>query len=325
MTTINHAQIQKVADFIRKMPAGKHGMNFYSFKNKDGVDVPALGMYPPLNHPQTVNFFFFICMHMFGFWYGDHRGYVAPMYGVIDDKECKGADLVMKCAIKFLNAGGNFSPEYFARITPKEFAEIFSDDNGPIPFPDFEIRYKLTRAYGEFFYEMRASTIDGLEDTNVSKRPLKIFLEKTIIIPGYGDDPFLKKNTLLALVLANRPEHFLKVGPEEKWPPVVDYHLMRLALRLGLVEIDEYDTPENTERLWTEERMENKIRMDTYYAILALVNESGKTMSFVDHLLWSGRKYCPEMTEPECSKCVFCDVCEKHTKLFQPVFRTTAY
>ncbi|MEK7567145.1 MAG: hypothetical protein AAB527_03375, partial [Patescibacteria group bacterium] len=229
------------------------------------------------------------------------------------------------CATKFLNAGGDFSPEYFARITPKEFAEIFSDDNGPIVFPDLETRYQLTRAYGEFFFEMRASPLDGLEDTNASKLPLKIFLEKTVIIPGYREDPLLKKNVLLAMALANRPEHFLKVGPDEEWPPIVDYHLMRLPLRLGLVRLDEYEEQENVSRLWVDEKTENKIRTTVYYTMLSLIAESGKTMAFVDHLLWSGRKYCPEMTEPECLKCIFCDVCEKHTELFQPVFRTTAY
>ncbi|MEK7566914.1 MAG: hypothetical protein AAB527_02155, partial [Patescibacteria group bacterium] len=280
MTTINYDQIQKVADFIRKMPASKHGMNFYSFKNKNGVDVPALDMHPPLNHPQTINFFFFVCMHMYGFWYGDHIGYVSPMYGTVNGKECKGADLIMKCATKFLNAGGDFSPEYFARITPKEFAEIFSDDNGPIVFPDFEMRYKLTRAYGEFLCRTGISPLDGIENVNKYERPLEMFLEGTGIFPGapgYIGDPLLKKNTLLAMALANRPEHFLKVGPDEEWPPIVDYHLMRLALRLGLIELDPLVAKVIIERVWVNEETENEIRNAVFFAVGAVIAESGKT------------------------------------------------
>jgi len=343
LAAINYGQIQKVADFIKKMKAGEHGMNFYSFK-KDGEEVPALDMYPPLNHPQAVNFFFFVCAHMYGFWYGDHRGYVAPMYGVVNGKECKGADLVMKCCTKYLNAGGSFEPEQFAKVTPKELARIFSDDNGPILFPDFETRYQITRKYGQAFLSLKITPeqiLNGpfrlahphfeervpLCHVNSSQTPLNDFIGLTAeYIPGYDKDPLCKKNTLLAMALANRPEHFLKIRPDEKWPLIVDYHLMRLALRLGVVELDPLVVKATIEeRVWVNEQTEGEIREAVYLAIDAIISESGKSMSFVDHLFWSGRKYCPEMTEPECRKCVFCDVCEKHTKLFQPVFRTTAY
>ena len=56
-----------------------------------------------------------------------------------------------------------------------------------------------------------------------------------------------------------------------------------------------------------------------------VIRESGHAMSFIDEKMWSARRYCPEMTMPNCPECVFSEVCKKRTELFQPIFRTTAY
>ncbi len=56
-----------------------------------------------------------------------------------------------------------------------------------------------------------------------------------------------------------------------------------------------------------------------------LIEKSDRPMFFVDEKMWMGRKYCPEMTVPECEKCIFTSVCKKRVALFQPVTRTTAY
>jgi endonuclease III len=127
------------------------------------------------------------------------------------------------------------------------------------------------------------------------------------------------------MVLANRPEKFLKPAPDTKWPVIVDYHLMRLALRLGLVKLDEPERSLIEGRKWLTPGQEDVIRNLVCQAVWNVILYSGKPMSEVDAVMWSAREYCPEMKEPDCGKCLLADVCEKHTKLFQPVLRTTAY
>ncbi len=323
--SIDKGQIQLVAEVLKNMPATGKGLNFYSF-NIGGVETFASDLYPPLDHPHALKFFFFAVMHDFGFWYGDDRGYLAPLYGIYKGKESKGSDLMWKALTTVLwLKTEQFDPAFLADISPKDLAKMFSDDNGPIPFPDFETRLQLTRAYGRWFVEEGSGPADILLLANKSDGPLEEFIYWVRQLPGYNRDPFDKKNFLLAMVLANRPEEFLKVKDPQNWRPILDYHLMRLALRLGMVELSDNYLFQNTGRKWVNSVSEWGIRLAVYRAIGELIRKSGRSMFFVDEKMWMGREYCPEMTVPVCSKCIFEPVCKKRIKLFQPVFRTTNY
>lgn len=127
------------------------------------------------------------------------------------------------------------------------------------------------------------------------------------------------------MTMANRPERFLRVKDSYNWSPITDYHLMRVALRLGLVDLSETELETNKNRAWINAESEYEIRSVVHRAVQLLIQQSGKTMSFVDEKMWSARRYCPEMNEPDCNKCIFSGICKKRTKLFQPIFRTTTY
>ena len=310
MISVNDGQVKKVAEVIKNIPEESRGLDFNT------------EMYPPLNNPDTIKFFFFVGTQNFGFWYGDKYGYVEPLIGVVDGKPAKGSDLLWKSARKAFETNlALFFPQALAKISVAEFATIFSDDNGPIPFPDIEARFQVARSYGEWFLRVGILPETIVSDANKESAPLKYFLKVTRQIPGYKNDPFLKKNILLAMMLANRKEQFLKVSDPKNWQPIVDYHLMRVALRLGLVELDF----NNSGRRWTSESNEKDIRAETYHAVEKLINLSGRSMSFVDEKLWMARRYCPEMEKPQCEKCIFDSICKKRIDLFQPIFRTTAY
>jgi len=219
-----------------------------------------------------------------------------------------------------------FSPEHLAEITQNElFEEIFADDNGPIPFPDRFARLEMTRDFGKWFMEKGIKPSDIIQSAGKAGKPLRRLLDRLKKIPGYNEDPLEKKNLLLAMTMANRPERFIEVRDFYNWLPVVDYHLMRVALRLGLVDLHKNEIYENEKRQFVSAETENDVRTSVFDAVVFLIRESGRSMSFIDELMWSARKYCPEMEEPDCSKCVFANVCKKRTKLFQPVFRTTYY
>ena len=332
MAEVNMAQIERVAKVLKNMPESGHGMNFYSFPGKDGKEIVADDMYPALNHPQAINFFFFTSLQNFGFWYGDDFGYVEPLYGTMSGKQTKGAELLFKACKNALDKDETiFEPERLAKIRPTELARIFSDDNGPIPFPDFEERFRMTRAYGKYFVDYpkhmpHLASPEGLVDSaNGSKLSLASFLVLMSKVRGYDLDMLHKRQLLLAMELANRPEKFLKVDDSKHWAPIVDYHLMRINLRLGTVVPNPHELYPLESRKWVSAEMESDVRRKTRDAVKKLMELSGKSMSFIDEKLWMARRYCPEMEKPDCPNCVFSEVCEKKIEFFQPIFRTTAY
>jgi hypothetical protein len=52
---------------------------------------------------------------------------------------------------------------------------------------------------------------------------------------------------------------------------------------------------------------------------------SGLSAAAVDWFFFQNRTRCPESIEPDCPACPVQAVCARETRLFQPVFRTTAY
>ena len=316
MAKINHEMVEKVARKIKELPLD--GVRALDFTEGD--------KFPPVGDPGALNYFFAVTMHDYGFWLGDKEGYIEPLYGEVDGKRLKGSDLLWTLSMNIYRAKGPefFEPINLAVLRSGEFYSWLSPSFG---FQDIDIRHIMTLRYGTYFMSRYSpkSPEHILRSSNTQPNHLRSFLETTAGIDGYKKDPFYKKNLLLAMILANRPEKFLKVGPEEKWSPIVDYHLMRVALRLGLVDVSPEEYGKLFSRVWVPEIVEREVRGSTYEAVRMVLELSGKPMSEVDFLLWSARRYCPEMTVPDCPKCVFNDVCQKRTELFQPVFRTTSY
>ncbi len=118
----------------------------------------------------------------------------------------------------------------------------------------------------------------------------------------------------------------MKFGKDEQVEPVIDYHLMRSCLRVGLIDIlDEGLKTKliNRELVSTDE--EWAIRRTAYRAIEQVIALSGKTTGAVDWFFFGARKRCPEMSEPECDVCQINAVCAHRKEMFQPVLRTTFY
>ncbi|MFA6594147.1 MAG: hypothetical protein WCT16_02705 [Candidatus Buchananbacteria bacterium] len=325
--TVNQEAVKFLADYLKRLPPDNDFLNFYSFFNAKGEEIVASDMYPPLNHPAALDFFFFVCSQQFGFWYGDLDGYVEPLFGTLNGQTVKGSDLLWRLAKKaFDNDPLFFLPINLASLSPKTFAKFLSDDNGPVPFPDWEQRYILATGYGRSFFRTVNRKFESPSDIVKLNPRLPDFIEcLSANIVGFSD-PLDKKSMLLAMVLANRPEHFLKIEPANpQWRPIVDYHLMRSALRFGLVDLDDDIAEHLSERLWLDAEMEMIIRKAVYDAISQVIALSGRSMAEVDKLMWMARKYCPEMERPRCGYCRLNGLCRQRIKLFQPVLRTDRY
>ncbi|MBI2108754.1 MAG: hypothetical protein HYT93_01045 [Parcubacteria group bacterium] len=324
---IDHERIQAIARTIASIPEHGGTLNFHSIETPQGARVLS-DMYPDVDDAHAIDFFFFAILHDHGFWFGDDAGYVSPLYGTILGKnKVKGSDLLWKSLKRSFDKNPTIvTIERLLKITPEEFADVFSDDNGPIPFPDWEARYMLTKQYAQWFLAARIKPKDMLLKVRATPKPLLEFRNLMRVVPGYTD-PFNKKTLLLAMVLSLRPEKFLSVTDTESWDPIIDYHLMRLALRMGIVAIPNSNPlyKRLTKRNWVNADEELFIRQEVYQAMKKVLQYSRKPLAFVDYAFWSGRKFCPEMTEPNCRECPFQSVCAKKTELFQPIFRTLNY
>lgn len=324
MVTINEERVRAFAEKLKIDGNVASALDFYHTFDGTAHDS---AMYPALNDPEAVNFFFLACLHQHGFWQDDEHGYTRPMFAQFGGKQVKGSDAVWMALKRALdNEPDALSPIRFAAMELGRFQELFSDDFGPIPFPDMTARLNITRLLGQWFVSMGETPASLVRSVNRLARPLGAFLDGiSSHFRPMADLPFRKKAQLLAMALMNRPEKFLKPAPGEKLGPIVDYHLMRVSLRLGLIELDESAARRNSSREWVDATEEHAIRLATFQALEQALKLSGVTPETLDFALWSARRYCPEMEQPNCGKCRFESTCAKRTELFQPVYRTTAY
>jgi len=158
-------------------------------------------------------------------------------------------------------------------------------------------------------------------------RPARALLRRLATLPGYAEDPYQKKAVLLVMILSRRPERFLALHDPETLSPVVDYHLMRGCLRTGCVAIDDPALRARLEaRAWVSAAEEDDVREACWHALRALDAATGLGVAAIDGYFFTlGRRGCGEEQPPACETCELSPVCGRHTALFQPVYRTTAY
>ncbi|NIM96392.1 MAG: hypothetical protein GTO18_22055 [Anaerolineales bacterium] len=284
--------------------------------------------YPPVGHPVTIDFFFASTLQQFGFWETAEGRYSVPLIATIDGVEAKGSDYLWLAYFRKLTQEDSdfFTPRRHAEMTREDMLELFRADDGSDPMPALDLHLAQARSYGEDMLALGHEPIQLVDAANAAEDTLGTFLGLMDHIGGYKEDPLRKKPVLLALILADRPEGFLKLRPDSPMPPIIDYHLMRSCLRTGLIDVVDSDLEERLQgRCLLEPEKEWAVRYSAYQAIEKLVEVSGKSMGFVDWFFFNSRRYCPEMTEPECFRCHVDPVCAHRKDLFQPVFRTTAY
>ena len=203
---------------------------------------------------------------------------------------------------------------------------VFRADDGQDLMPALELHLDQARSYGRDMLALGLTPQRVLDEAVASTEPLQTFMDLLDQVAGYKEDPLRKKPGLLALILNQRPENFLPLREDEQAPPVIDYHLMRSSLRVGLVDVVDqelHDKLQDRELLTPEE--EWAVRYPSYLAIEQLTRLSGRRSGFVDSFFFNARSRCPEMSEPDCEACRINAVCARRKELFQPVLRTIFY
>ncbi|MBI5564010.1 MAG: hypothetical protein HY870_03870 [Chloroflexi bacterium] len=261
------------------------------------------------------------------------RFYSHPMIATLDGRSLKGSDYLFAAYLRaWQRDPSSMSPESQATLTADQLASILRADDGSNPMPACDLHLRQANAYGRDMLALGYTPRSIVEIANRAAQlsrapnPRTTFLSLLDCVGGYKEDPLRKKSMLLALILEQRPEHYLHAAPGEAEPPVIDYHLMRSCLRTGLIDIADDDL---RQRIIAREVItppdEWAIRYAAYRAIEAVQQQSGRSMGAVDWFFFNARRRCPEMTAPDCAACAVDVVCAHRVELFQPVLRTTFY
>ncbi len=284
-------------------------------------------IYPDRGQPGVMEYFFFVCAHQFGFWRLENDRWTAPMVARIDGRDLKGSDYLFRAATRAWQRDPMvFAPDPLQRLEDSRIEALFLDDHGRNPLPLWPEHLAIIRASTQWFAHRRTRPDQLLQTAQSAPKPLQALLELLAEVPGYAEDPLAKKAMLLAITLENRPEKFLSVPDPESAKPIIDYHLQRSALRTGLVRVDDEELRERLQsRRRVEPREEELIRAATYEAIERLMQQTGLSAAAIDWFFFQNRSRCPETTQPDCAVCPVRAICARQTRLFQPVFRTTAY
>ncbi len=314
LISINLDRIRTVGAFLKDLPAC--APSDWTF---EGL--------PPVGDPHVIDYFFLAVKHQYGFWRDDGQKYVEPMYGAIGGRHLKGSDFVWHALSRSAARDASiYNMERQSGMPDSQIFDFFADDRGHCPLPMFETHCALWREYARDLIGIGKSPKEIVDGCRRGKNPVADFLRILTSVGGYKEDPLAKKAALLAVILANRPEHFFSPAANFKFPPIVDYHIQRSALRIGLVRVDDpaLESKIRARNILAEEE-EIAIRQAVYEAMEKLAEASGKGIDSLDWFFFQNRRRCPEMTEPECPKCEIQSVCARQKDLFQPVRRTTFY
>ena len=311
---INEEQIQKISQMVSALEE-------VSPFNFIGPELPLV------HDPKALDYFFAVTLQQFSFWTEQNNRYHQPLLAPLSGVMQKGAFYLFAAYSRQLEFDADFfSPERQASLSRKELLDVFRSDDGLDPMPALDLHLELAQRYGRDMLALHLTPQTVLQKAQASATPLRTLISILDTIGGYKEDLLRKKSGLLALILNQRPESFLSFGKNEQVAPVIDYHLMRSCLRVGLIDIlDEELKKKLEDRQVISPDEEWAVRYTAYRAIEEVVALSGKSTGAVDWFFFGARKRCPEMSAPECHVCQIDSVCAHRKELFQPVLRTSFY
>ena len=311
---INAAQVQKISQMVSALEEASP-FNFI------GPELPLV------YDPKALDYFFAVTLQQFSFWTEKNNRYHQPLLAPLGGVMQKGAFYLFAAYSRQRESDADFfSPERQANLSRKELLNVFRSDDGLDPMPALDLHLELAQQYGRDMLALHLTPETVLQKAQASATPLRTLISILDTIGGYKEDLLRKKSGLLALILNQRPESFLSFGKNEQVAPVIDYHLMRSCLRVGLIDIlDEELKKKLKDRQVISPDEEWAVRYTAYQAIEEVVALSGKSTGAVDWFFFGARKRCPEMSEPECHVCQIDAVCAHRKQLFQPVLRTSFY
>lgn len=300
---------------------------------------------PSQNYERNLEYCFFLSALLF-----DFRG----LDGVINGEALHGSDYFFTCTLKkFQEDPLFFTPERMSKVTVNQLKAIFSPDGKPantvirrakervevlqdcarklLEKYDGSVSKLLRRSEGYLVRKDRSGLIDLLRE-----------------FKGY-EDPHFKKGYVL--LMTYEKHGLFKIKDRENLFVPVDYHLMRVALRSGIVEVIGKSLKK---RLQTKSPItageESEIR-DYVKKAYKIIEQSSEIETFdLNQIFWNlGRSCCHYSYEPRCHQCPrthcsfqqslnykcigLCPIVDaciagydfEHRNMFEPMIQTTYY
>lgn len=257
----------------------------------------------------------------FRFW-ALEAGRVRPAGGEIEGAAFRGS-MYMWRRLRVAVARGELSlrAEDLAELDLAAFRRAFADDDGACPLdPAAEDRVanlrdlgeQLARRWGGRFEAVLLAAEGSLERFAALSAQFRAF-----------DDPVRKLTMVNAIMLAGSGLAAFDREPQ----PGIDYHLVKQALRQGLVE----PGPAVARKLAAGELLSEAeslpLREATLRALEAVGAAAGVSTAVIDNLYWLNRRVCAD-AEPACLRsepCPFAEACARRTDLGMPLELTRYY
>lgn len=252
-------------------------------------------------------------------------GRVVPAAGLIEGERFRGAMYMWRCLRRCLDKGEVplLDAAFLANLSESDFDEIFSDDGGAEPLAVAreerianlrDLGIKLLERWDGLFYNLVLA----------SQGSIVAFAQRSSSLRAF-DDPLFKLTMVNAIVHSGSGVYTFADQPL----PAIDYHLLRHALRQGLI------TPEPAlaEKLRAGRLLESgegfELRRVALQAFVQLAQLSGQSGEVIDNNYWLNRVNCTD--EPVCldqdraQECPFLEVCEQETAYQLPLELTRYY
>jgi hypothetical protein len=252
-------------------------------------------------------------------------GAVIPARGTIEGTEFRGAMYMWRSLRRALDAGRMplLDAEFLANLSDGQFDAIFSDDHGDNPLSVAreerianlrDLGGHLLSAWGGAFHEL----VEASEGSLVS------FARQSSALRAF-DDPLYKLTMVNAIMHSGNGIAEFREEPL----PAIDYHLLRQALRQGILRpsLDIRAKLIASEPLDAGEAYE--LRRMTLDAFIELSARTGISGQVLDNRFWANRVNCtdrPVCLDPATAdRCPFLEACERHTEIALPLEMTRYY
>lgn len=257
--------------------------------------------YPPPGTENELVLRYFIFMVAI-----DHRtSRYGPFEGYVDNEFYHGADLLYRLGMKkFEEDPEFFDPHRMSRITTdevKSWLSAESHDGKLVTIWDPEKRAFLLRDLGKRLMELYGGRVQKLLDSSRGrlKGPNSFgLIDKMKVFTAYSD-PVEKKAYLYAKFISRRGL-FTYSDPENAEVPV-DNHLVRIALRLGIVSLEKrlWEKIIHRERFTWDEDITLRLAVKRAYKLLARI--TGVDPLVMDDFLWLFGRHCCTREKPTCA------------------------
>ncbi len=251
-----------------------------------------------------------------------------PYEGYVKGEFFHGADLLYRLGRLYWEEKPEFfEPEYLSRLTQDEFRKLFTVENkgSRIQPPDPRIRASLLRDIGTKLLKFYGGSAYALivDSKGYLRRGIgEGFIDRLKIFTAY-QDPVEKKAFLLAKFLERRG--VLPIYDQYNKEVPVDNHLVRIALRLGIIKVDTELLEKIASGVEVLPEEDIVLRYNTRLAYKIVAQEGGIDPFVMDDFLWMfGRKCCTRET-PACkygcsdkcrkingcsdNRCIFYEIC----------------